>query len=355
MAFVPEKRLSVTVYSPDGSRIVINEDQRSQPLGIDFGCTMTVNPQRNQGSCTITNLSTQARNALQKAVDTSIDYTLVGLPAILAANRPDAPTEFELVSAANTGTDIPATIASTQTPQQTITLESGKAYMTIDGGEDNAVGRIFEGSVEFIRSAPAGADWQTEIQVVDGQAGTAAAIEVGFARGSTMFEIVRYIIQAMGLESGNFTRTQLLNAIGNNAKSKYARPFVITASGDGILSSLLMLTGANWWVDRGKFYVTRFGQPTGDDTVYIEPGRGGLRSTPRQIDRGGIEIETDFNRDMRVGRRVQVSGQGFSTVALPNVNDPPPGVYRAEQVTHVVNNREGEWSTSAILRPIPKI
>ncbi len=341
MAQVPTKRLRVTVSSPDGTRIIVNEDDRATQLGVDFGCLMTVNPQRNQGVCVLTNLSEQKRNALQKAIDTTIDYALVGLPSILAANTPI--TESEAAIQANVGADIPATIAATQTAQKTITLESGKAYVEIDGGEDDEIGRIFEGSVEGIESAPSGPEWTTTLQIADGQAGTAAAIEVSFPRGAQLFSVVRFITQSMGLESGNFNRITLGAAIGANAKAVFERPLVIVNSADTILNQIFQLTGAEWWVDRGKFFVVRKGQPLPDAATRLEVGRGGLRSRPRQLDKGAVAIEADFVRGLRVGRRVEVAV------------DRDVSIYRTDQVNHVVNNREGGWSTAALLRPIPKV
>jgi hypothetical protein len=344
MPRVPEKRLSATIYSPDGERIEINVEPRGRPLEIDFSCKMTTNPQRNQGVLTLRNLSERTRNQLQKSIDGTIDYSTVKLETLLSTNtNPGLQplTEWE-ISAMNTGPDIPPTIASTMTPQQLITLESGKAYCHVDGGEDDEVGRIFEGSVEAVESMAQGPDWLTVLRISDGQAGTHAAIEVPFATGSNMFIVVSYIINSMGLSPGNFSAAQYNEAVGSANKSILGRPFVLVNSGDNILHDIMRLSGAEWWVDRGKFFIVRLGQALVEPPVRLERARGGLRSKPRPMDRGAVMIDSDFRRDMRVGLPTQV-----------RYDDDVSG-YRADEVNHVVNNREGPWTTNAILRPIPE-
>lgn len=322
MAKVPTKRIVVRVFSPDGSRVVIGDGTSDLTLSIEFGCSMTTKPQRNAGMLTITNLSSTTRNALSKAANTEL-----GLfeQAIFIAD-----------------TTVIAGTGAPQTRQSNETLENGHAYCTIDAGEDGDVGRIFEGSVESISSRQNGPDWLTEIAISDGQATAGVEIDERWPAGVQLFDVINQIIKQMGLEPGNFTRAQLLNAIGANVKSVFARPFVIKRSADSILTEIFTLSNAEWWVDRGQFYIVRRAQPLVDRALLLTNEQGGLRSPPEQLDKAAIAIASDFRRGLRIGRKVVIQLDGVRTE------------YRADQVDHRLHTREGDFGSAALLRLIPK-
>ncbi len=321
MPQVPTKHIVVSVFGPDGTRIVIGGGGGDVQLDIGFSCTMTTKPERNAARLVITNLSSSNRNALSRAVNSELGLFeqaifLAGVSAIPGAG-------------------------SSQTRQADDTLENGHAYCTIDAGEDSHVGRVFEGSVEAIHSRQNGAEWLTEILVVDGEATSGVAVDQRWPARTQLYDVVKFITTKMALDAGNFTRTQLSTALGANTPSFISRAFTIKRSANSILTELFTLTNAEWWVDRGLFFVVRRGQPLVDRTLILRNEPGGLRSRPEQLDKSAIAITADFVRALRVGRKVVVDYDGRQTE------------YRADQVVHGLNNREGDFGTGAILRLIP--
>lgn len=321
MSKVPTKHIVVRVFGPGGTRIVIGAGGGDVQLDIDFSCAMTTKPERNAARLTITNLSSSNRNALSRAVNSEL-----GL--------------FEQSIFLSTVSVVPGT-GATQTRQANDTLENGHAYCTIDAGEDGHVGRVFEGSVEAIHSRQDGAEWLTEILVIDGEATSGVAVDQRWPARTQLYDVVKFITTKMALESGNLTRDQLSRALGSGTPTFISRPFSIKRSANSILNELFTLTDAEWWVDRGFFYVVRRGQPLVDRTLVLRNEPGGLRSRPEQLDKSAIAITADFVRALRVGRKVVVDYDGRQTE------------YRADQVAHGLNNREGDFGTGAILRLIP--
>lgn len=321
MARVPTKHIVVRVFGPDGTRIAIGEGREDVQLDISFECTMTTKPERNAGRVVITNLSSSTREALSTAVNSEL-----GL--------------FEQSIFAASATPIAGSGAS-ETRQAADTLENGHAYCTVDAGEDGHVGRVFEGSVESIRSRQVGAEWLTEILVIDGEATSGVKIDQSWPARTQLYDVVRHVTQRMALDPGNFSREQLQRALRSDTPSFISRPFTIKRSGNSILTELFQLTNAEWWVDRGLFYVVRRGQPLVDRTLVLRQEPGGLRSRPEQLDASAIAITADFVRALRVGREVVIDFESRKTT------------YRAEQVAHALNNREGDFGSGAILRLIP--
>lgn len=321
MPKVPTKHIVVRVFGPDGTRIVIGAGGGDVQLDIDFSCVMATKPERNVARLVITNLSSSNRNALSRAVNSEL-----GL--------------FEQSIFLSTVSVAPGT-GATQTRQAEDTLENGHAYCTIDAGEDGHVGRVFEGSVEAIRSRQDGAEWLTEILVIDGEATSGVAVDQRWPAQTQLYDVVKFITTKMALESGNLTRDQLSRALGSGTPTFISRPFSIKRSANSILTELFTLTNAEWWVDRGLFYVVRRGQPLVDRTLVLRNEPGGLRSRPEQLDASAIAITADFVRALRVGRKVVVDYDGRQTE------------YRADQVGHGLNNREGDFGSVAILRLIP--
>lgn len=321
MPQVPTKRIIVRVFSPDGSRVVIGDQSSDLQLDIEFACRMSTKPQRNTAGIRIINLAESTRNALTKAVNTDLGFFESATTAISTTTAFDTPT----------------------TQQFRATLANGQAYCTVDAGEDQYVGRVFEGSVESLRSRQNGAEWVTELEISDGQATAGKMVDQTWPARSQLYDVVRFITQVMGLEAGNLTRAQFLNAVGANTKSILVRPLTIKRSADRILSEIFKLTGADWWTDRGGFYVVRKGQPLVDNAIVLTQEQGGLRAAPEQLDKSAVAITSDFRRGMRAGRK--------TVVQLGQVRTE----YRAEQVNHVLSTRGGDFGSVAILRLIPKV
>lgn len=368
---IPSRRIFVTYDTARDTRIVINDPNRisSLQLKVAMACRMSVDPKRNRGLVTATNLSERTREDISGVIESTLDLRgPIETPAPqrsiarfepLESPDPNAsPAQLQPTFGATLKAD---TLADIYTPEQlarggfftnpvqkVTSIIMGGGYCEIDVGLDDQVGRVFEGSVSRIRSIKAGAEWRTKFEISDGLTNaTGAVANQSFNDGAKVFDVVSHVVRSLGLSMGDLTLQQFQDAVGANVVSEFGRGYVVTGNSNQILKQILQGSGAEWFIDRGVFHIVRKGQP-------IDPGQtpilvrqdvlGGMRIRPQPIDEKGIMIECDFRSDIRIGRLVETWSDQLS------------GIWRADVVDHRVDNWGGQWVTKAILRkvPIPK-
>jgi hypothetical protein len=321
---VPVKRVRVEFRALDGTRLVVGDTSDALQLSVDFQCRMTARGQRNVAGVTILNLSASNRNTLSKMTNTEFG---IFEQALLDAN-------LRTVVPAIEGDD-------SVSIQERVTLENGQAYCLVDAGEDENIGRVFEGSVESVKSRQQGPDWVTTVVLSDGQATANKTFSFAGRKGGRTYDLVARVLEVMGCAHGNFTPEQFAAATSPQLGGLLLRSKAIVSNCDGFLNTVLKLSQAEWWVDRGAFYIVRKGQPLVDRTLVLRSEQGGLRTAPEQLDKGAISIQSDFRRGLRVGRKIVVDYGGEQSA------------YRADLVGHHLHTREGDFGSFAVLRPIP--
>lgn len=339
---IARRRLFVTYDTARDTRIFINDPTRisTTELHVAMSCRMSVDPRRNRGVVVATNLSERTRDDLSGVIESTLD--LRG-PVSGGTQRVTGSTLADLYT--------PEQIARggllTQPLQKTTTIALGGGYCEIDVGLNDEVGRVFEGSVSRIRSGKQGPNWQTRFEISDGLTNaTGAVVNQSFNNGAKVFDVVKHVVRSLGLSIGSLTFQQFQDAVGANVVSLLPRGYVVVGNSNAVLDQLLQHSGAEWFIDRGVFYVVRKGQPIDVNqtpVVVEEDTLGGLRETPTPIDERGIKIVSDFRKDIRVGRLIETRARQLS------------GVWRADVVDHQVDNRGGNWLTRAILRQVPSI
>lgn len=317
---IGQRRIAVRLITEGGEVISINEagaDIGNTQLEVDISVNMSVSPQANSAMVRIMNLSRSTRQSIAGRIKRELDISA----AII-----DTPVDYSAV-------------LENSIVQQTVTRR-GDCYVEIDAGYDDFVPRIFEGASQYARHTKIGATWATELQVGDGlstmMAGVAART---FPPGALFLDVLRYVVRTMALDDSVLkTSLQLTDAIGRgNTTFAYG----VTAFGDArfFVSNMLEPFGAEWFVDRGQFFVVRRGHALPEPAVTVD-FFSGLMHTPEPIENGGVRIRSMYRSDIRIGRPVIVSGVDFE------------GEYRADNVMHRMNNRHGEAITEAILMPI---
>ncbi|MCH8886844.1 MAG: hypothetical protein IIC13_09670 [SAR324 cluster bacterium] len=183
------------------------------------------------------------------------------------------------------------------------------------------------------------------IEVGDGLSTRIGGIAIRrFDPGASTFEVIRYIVQTMGISNGNLTRESYLNAIGRRHESELPQGFTVWGDSERMLTSLLIESGAEWWVDRGAFWITPKGHPLDGEPIRVAEGReGGLRSEPQPQEGGAVLLDSWYRGDARVGRAVNVEARVLS------------GLYRIETVTHRGSNLRGDFQTLMQVRRIETI
>lgn len=317
---IGQRRIAVRLFTESGETISINEagaDIGNTQLEVDVAVNMSVSPQANSASVRIVNLSRSTRQAIAGRIKRSIDIS----KAVI-----DTPVDYSAV-------------VENSIVQQTVTRR-GDCYVEVDAGYDSFIPRIFEGSSQYARHTKMGPTWVTELQVGDGLSTVMAGVAARtFPPGALFIDVLRYAVRQMALDDSVLrTPLQLTDAIGRgNTTFVYG----VTATGDArwFVSNMLEPFGAEWFVDRGQFFVVRKGHALPEPAVTVD-FPSGLLHTPEPIEDGGVRIRSMFRSDIRIGRRVIVSGVDYD------------GEYRADNVMHRMNNRHGEAITEALLVPI---
>lgn len=327
---IPRRRIFVTYDTARDTRIFVNDPTRvdSTELHVAMSCTMSVDPRRNRGAVIVANLAERTRNDLSGIIESTLDL-----------RRDDLRDLF-------TPEQIADSRVLVRPLQKTTTIELGGGYCEIDAGEDDRVGRVFEGGVSRIRSAKNGPEWHTQFEIGDGLTTAAGAVaNQEFNDGAKVFDVVRHIIRSLGLSIGTLTLQQFQDAVGANVVSLLPRGYVASGSSNALLKQLLEHSGAEWFIDRGVFYIVKKGRPIDPNqapVVVEQDVMGGLRATPVPIDDRGIRAISDFRPDVRIGRLVETRARQLS------------GVWRADVVRHQLDNRAGRWMTMMTLRKVPE-
>lgn len=208
-----------------------------QGLRFLYDVVRTATPAPNAGSVTIYNLAERTRQLLAGAVDrTAFDF------------RPpsaDSPFRTDAVLV-----DLPELVAR----------RYQYAYVRLAAGYDGQLAQISEGTSARTRSRHSGVDWETTIELGDGEGQLAhATASRTFERGEPVFSAVRHLVRTMGLLAGNVTEAtwSALQLLGGQlgGDQHFATPY--TPEGDPAeqLTLLLQVYGLRWFVDQGAVWL----------------------------------------------------------------------------------------------------
>lgn len=323
---IPRKSIAVTIYSRDDKLTFINNFRQEFEFEVSVACRMSTTPSRNGGQVVIVNLGEAERNQIAGVISRRVDYTNASL-------GPGSDGFIPLVGGKIiTGTDVvPGGFAREET------INNGDGYVEIDAGEGSDVGRIFEGSCKHADHEHAGTDWLTTLDVKDGLSTMIGGhVNDRFGPGTEFYPVVRHLVKAMGLDKGNLTQATLQEAMGAE-QSSFPNGYVTAGNPQQMLTAILRTTKAEWFVDRGTFYVVAKGESLPGRPACVDI-QSGLIGKPKPLEDGGVGINMVMRKDVRVGRDVELSSTQLS------------GLYRCEVVDHRINNYVDSWRSTAILR-----
>lgn len=328
------KRITVEIFSVvDDTAFKINGDiQNDLQLDVTVNAALSVSPKRNRAQVVIKNLATRTQQALAGTIVSTFDYSNDSTYIYSESGEGSNITEIQGAKL------FPEGLAREET------VNTGNAFIAIDAGEDANIGKIFEGSCQDIRHSFQGqsssGDVFTTLNIADGlTTGTGAVHAQEFDPGTELFDVIQFIVRNMGLTPGNLSRETLNKAIGVNVGSNFPRGFTTLGNSDWLLTSLFAFTNAEWFIDRGEFFVVPKGQPVQSSVIPMLDRNSGLQGRPEPLDSGAVIVRFDHRNDIRLGREVRVE----SVIQLS-------GTYRVEQLNYSLNNREGSWLDTALLR-----
>jgi hypothetical protein len=301
----------------------ININASDPQLEVQFSIVQRLTPDPNAGRIQIMNLGPSSRGWIQSNVRRSVNV----------ANTTITP---------NGSTAKPGTRSNSKAE----THARADVYVEIEAGYDDRTGIIFEGSTQKTRDTHTpGAQWVTDVIVGDALASQMGAIvSRQFTKGARVLDALRHLVGVMGLGLGNLSAASLTAAIGTGSKTF---PLGLTMQGNAkwFVDKILSLTGAEWFVDAGEFFIVRRSAALEEPEIFLSPDTG-LIGRPQPTEDDGVTIGMQIRTDVRIGRRVRVESNSVR------------GVYRVDELRHTGNNRRGQFMSTAILRsinPLPAI
>lgn len=318
----------MTIFTRDDSVLRVNLASPTEfPYEVSFACRMSTTPSRNGGQVVITNLGERTRNRIAGVVSQNISF-------VNASLRP-GPDGFIALPGGKILTGIglvPGGIAKAET------INNGDGYIHIDAGEDFEIGRVFEGSVKYARHVHDRTHWFTTIDIWDGGSTlTGGHANDRFPEGTPLVTVLKHLVRAMGLDIGNLSQATLDAVFETNSPSILPNGYIAIGSPKHMITKLLTSTGAEWFIDRGTFWIVKKGESLPGAPVELDIASG-LSGIPQPLPDGGVGFDSRFRKDIRVGREVTLHSAQLS------------GNYRCDVIEHRLNNFNGDWMSNGILR-----
>ncbi len=286
-------------------------------LNTTIDALQRVSSDANSARIRILNLSPQSRGWLQRTAKRSLDVT-------------------------NSLASTTGAAATTSRVAKIETQRRADVFTEVDAGYDDLTGRLFEGSCQYARSTKTFDGWSTDLQVGDGMAlQLGAVVAREFAPKTTVFTVVKHLVQSMGLALGNLTKASLKAAISHPSNT-FPAGYSAIGSAKWSLDHILRLTGAEWFIDEGAFFVVRKTAPLSEPEFLLTPDTG-LIGRPAGMESGGYIARTFMRNDIRIARQVRLE------------SDEVRGVFRADVIRHRGNNRRGRFETALTLQTIEPV
>lgn len=190
-------------------------------------------------------------------------------------------------------------------------------------GESSLAETIFRGDIRRVENKLSGSDWQTNLEVGDGEkALVEKSFNKSFAKGVSLRSAIEEVAQALG---------KPISTIKDISEKVYQNGLTLSGSVKDLLDELTAEAGVEWSVQDGEVIV--LGQSSNDgQRGFLLSRDTGMIGTPVRKEKG-IEIQTALNPKLRPGKAIRIQSKLFS------------GDFRIRTVRHIGDSFEGEWSS----------
>ena len=348
-------RLRIT--SAEGEVVVVENMEGDRGFRIGFEARRTMDESPGEFRCTVLNLPPDVLGAFESAQPSRVD----DLDKLLAGKS------LQSAVLADDGSDA---------------LAAGFAVVELEAGFDGSVSRIFRAIVGRITtnsdtaqgrdrsgrftSQSINDDTTLETIVVAGEDydSVLSLVACSFGAGTPTFDVVDYLRRVAGLGPGNCDPVTFAAILG---ESRIDSPYH-SSGGQPLarISEVLKYLDCRWFVDDRELWLcARDGvvSPTGAlpwvaDGPPEEPEP--LIGRPRRVDGGYVELTCFLCPRVRPGRLVRLTPGGLALaeqglspkLAAVQRAQIPPGLYRADDVSHRGTTGDGDFTTTLKLRPV---
>lgn len=138
---------------------------------------------------------------------------------------------------------------------------------------------IFDGDLRDVENIRDGRNVKTVIEGEDGgNAYREGRVQLAFNPGTSVVDVLRRTVGAMGIGEGNLREVTDLEV---NGSSTYPRGTAVSGSARGAVDRLVRSCGCTWSIQDGNFQLRRRGEPLRSTAIVLSPETGLLESPTR--------------------------------------------------------------------------
>lgn len=219
-------------------------------------------------------------------------------------------------------------------------LDKKPLYATLRAGYDGVPRLMFSGHISFAQSRRDGTEWETKIQIGDGQRAFACArMSRSYSGTVTAYQVVNDCAASMGM--------RLPPEAQKDPALKQPLSASIVAHGPtrDVLTRLLAPYGYGWSMQNGRLVILSDLQTTGVAPRIIDQEAGMIGSPERGVPRrpgdpSDVSVECLLYPEIQPGERIEVDSDSLT------------GQFKVTDVGHVGDTHGSEWLTRIKALPL---
>lgn len=227
-------------------------------------------------------------------------------------------------------------------PDTRTLIQSKPTRITIDAGYDGDFRHVFTGDVRHGYSRYVDGDWETTLELADGdRAYRYAAVSRSYPKGTNVITALRDVAAAFGL--------QLPSDIATSAdlRAQFATGRTLQGPARDELTRLLAPYGYHWSIQDGQLRILK-DQNAAPGTAYLIAESTGMIDSPEYSvpDKAGqpatLKVQSLLYPALTAGVLVQVQSEQIN------------GFFRANRITHTCDTHDDDWTTDVEASPSPQ-
>lgn len=226
--------------------------------------------------------------------------------------------------------------------------KKGAKVTLLAGYEENPDQLLFNGDARTIDHVRRGPEWLTRVQCGDGEvAMQKRAVNLSFAPGAKVSDVVLQLAQATGLDLGNVS-ARLKRGDFKGAASQFLGGYAASGRSFAQLQSVARAAGLDVSVQDGALQLLGATDATSEEAVLLSADTGMVESpehgSPEKSgDDAVVKVKSLLQPSIRPGRRIRIE-----SISLK-------GTFVVETVHHTGDTHGAPWYSEVECRPLGSI
>jgi len=258
------------------------------------------------------------------------------------ATRQRIESQLDYVTTSRTVPKPPGSATTGNEPQttriETRSLRAGRPWIELKAGYGPTPNTLFFGQTgaQGIVTQADGVDVAMLIEAKDGgESYQRARINQSFAAGSTVEDVLRASVSALGIGEGNLSDFATNLAL-TNGTTQFVTGYTASGPARDTVDSIIRGAGLRWAIQNGVLTIRRRGQPLQVEAVLLSPETG-LIGSPTVDPQGIVTAVCLIQTGIDPGRKVHLKSRQFD------------GGYQVRSVTYTGSTTEEDWTATLTL------